>query len=411
MKKGFFSTNDISTSKSMSTTPRCGLCKLHRTCIHPKMPPTGKGRKRLLFVAEAPGRLEDEKNTQLIGKSGQYLRSRLKRYGINLDVDAQKTNAVICRPPKNETPTSAQIAACRPNVLREIESFQPTCIILLGATAVESVIPIFWKDKIDAFSRWTGWHIPIQNKNVWICPTYHPSYILRKPGKQYTMLFNRHIKAAIKLQKLPWVKVPDYSSGIEIITSPSQAGRYLYQLYRSKPAHATWDLEASSLKPDTPGAEIVCCSVCTGPQTVVFPWAGDAVDEMLAILRNPHIRKIAANNKFEHRWILHKHKMHVRGWYYDVVLGAHILDNRPKVTGVKFQSFARLGLPSYNDNIEPYIRAPAYKLNKILELPITDVMLYCGMDAKVEDELAIIQIPELIKQGKIHQHAMHTHNT
>ena len=411
MKKGFFDARQISTSKSMSTTPRCGLCKLHSTCIHPKMPPTGKGQKRLLIVAEAPGRLEDEKNTQLIGKAGQYLRATLKRNGVDLDKDARKTNAVICRPPENTTPTSVQIAACRPNIIKEIKRFKPACIILLGASAVESVMPIFWKDKIGAFSRWTGWQIPTQDKNVWICSTYHPSYILRKPGNQYTLLFKQHIKDAIKLKKPPWVKIPDYGKRIEIITSPSQASRYLHQLQQSKPDHTTWDLETSSLKPDTPGAEIVCCSVCTGPETVVFPWAGDAIDEMLSILRNPHIRKIAANNKFEHRWILHKHKMHVKGWYYDVVLGAHILDNRPQVTGVKFQSFVRLGLPSYNDHIEPYIRAPAYKLNKILELPITDVMLYCGMDSKVEDELAMIQIPELIKQGKIHRHAMHTHNT
>ena len=38
------------------------------------MSPTGKGRKKILIVAEAPGKQEDRDNIQLVGKVGKYLR-------------------------------------------------------------------------------------------------------------------------------------------------------------------------------------------------------------------------------------------------------------------------------------------------------------------------------------------------
>ena len=95
MPKGFFSQAQLQSSPQMSRIASCGICGLHKTCLSPKMPFTGKGRKKILFVAEAPGRIEDNKNEQLIGKAGQLFRRILTPLDFNLDRDGFKHNAII----------------------------------------------------------------------------------------------------------------------------------------------------------------------------------------------------------------------------------------------------------------------------------------------------------------------------
>ena len=78
------------------------------------MPVTGEGRLKILILAEAPGEQEDAQNTQLIGPAGQVLRKTLAGFGVDLDRDCRKTNAVRCRPPGNRRPTGRR----SPPVLR-----------------------------------------------------------------------------------------------------------------------------------------------------------------------------------------------------------------------------------------------------------------------------------------------------
>lgn len=81
---------------NVTTIGLCEKCGLYKHCISPKMPYTGGGRKKILIIAEAPGKIEDEKNIQLIGRCGQELRTVLSDLGLDLDADFWKTNAVTC---------------------------------------------------------------------------------------------------------------------------------------------------------------------------------------------------------------------------------------------------------------------------------------------------------------------------
>ena len=85
MIKGFFSTSKIQSRQKTGFLPRCGSCGLYKHCKSPKMPPTGKGRKKILVVAEAPGQNEDRDNIQLHkrGKSGKYTRRVLKSFNVD----------------------------------------------------------------------------------------------------------------------------------------------------------------------------------------------------------------------------------------------------------------------------------------------------------------------------------------
>lgn len=98
----FFTHADLQGAKrSLPTLPQCGKCGLFKTCQSPKMPPSGKGERRILFVGEAPGEVEDLRGEQFVGKTGKELRRVLRGLHLELD-DCVKTNAASCRPPNND---------------------------------------------------------------------------------------------------------------------------------------------------------------------------------------------------------------------------------------------------------------------------------------------------------------------
>jgi hypothetical protein len=147
-----------------------------------------------------------------------------------------------------------------------------------------------------------------------------------------------------------------------------------------------FDYETNMLKPDSKDAEIVCCSVCwEGKKTIAFPWHGEAVTAMSELLLSPKIKKVGANNKFEERWTRRILGHGVRGWVWDCMVSAHVLDNRPLITSVKFQSFVRLGQPSYDTAVGPYLKASdGNKKNRIKEVDLGSLLQYCGMDSLLE---------------------------
>ncbi len=402
MSEGFFSISELSASNTTPPVPRCGICKLYSTCKAPKMKPTGEGRKGVLIVGEAPGKTEDcyidpitkQKGKQFIGESGQLLRRILKSIDVNLDKDCWKTNAICCRPPDNKMPKNvAQIIdACRPNLMNTIKKYKPHTIILFGATACKSLIPIVWKEKVDDFARWPNWDIPSQKLNAWIGIAYHPAFLLRQKNDLIEMLTRKNLKRIFRHKERPWEKVPNYKREVEIVARPSQAAKILREMIcQARPV--ALDLETLSLKPEEAGTEIICCSVCqNGERTIAYPWNGEAIDATVELIRS-NVGKIGANIKFESRWFKHFHNTKVKNWIWDCTLAAHLLDNRGSVTSVKFQSFVQLGMEAYNSEIEPYMRPKNNsRLNRLKELPINDVMTYCGLDSRIEWELYVKQL-------------------
>jgi DNA polymerase len=398
MKRGFFSLSQMSNaSKTQSVIPRCGQCGLYRHCQSPKMPPTGDGRKKILVVAEAPGKKEDEEGTQLIGESGQYLRETLDRYDIDLDRDCWKTNSLLCHPEGNKLPSNPVplIEACRPNLLKTIKELNPKVVILLGGTACKSLLPVLWKDEIGQIGQWGSWRIPSQVINAWVCPTFHPAYLIRQPGPTLEMKFRQDIEAAVRLKDKPWKVVPDYKSEVEVIYRPSEAGKAIREMTQRamrKNIPIAADYETTCLKPEYEGAEIVSCSMSMGSWTISYPWAGETIAATSEMWQSP-IGKIASNMKFEDRWTRFFLGHPVRDWYWDTMIAAHLIDNREKVTSVKFQAFVLLGVKAWNEHIEPYLEAKGTNhLNRIHELEMKDLLVYGGLDSKLEWLVASRQI-------------------
>ncbi len=406
MNKGFFKKSEIA-KQHTPRTARCGLCGLYKHCLSPKMKPTGKNKKNILVVAEAPGRKEDEyislkgvKGTQLIGKAGQRLRKTLRKLGIDLDRDCVKTNAVICRREENKTPSDEMIECCRPNLLKTIEKYNPNLIILLGAVSIKSLLPVIWKEKIGTISRWGGYVIPCHKPNAWIAATYHPSYLLRKQDPVLDRIFEKHLRLALKHKKKPYSVPLSFNEQIEIVPNPSQAARILRGMLKES-GTITFDYEANCLKPDGKGPEIVCCSICYKvKRTIAYPWQGEAIDITDKILKSS-MPKIAQNIKFEDRWTRAILGHPVKNWLWDTMIAAHLLDYRPSITSLEFQSFVHFGVQPYDKHIKPYLKSTGKnRFNRIRELDLKELLLYNGLDSLLTYKLAMKQM-KMFKQRRL----------
>lgn len=379
------------------TTAKCGKCGLYKTCNSPKMEPTGRGKRDVLVVGEAPGEREDEVGRQFVGKTGKILRDALVTVGLNPDRDCVFDNALRCRPPNNRIKDDRAVEYCRPNVLNTIKAHDPKVIVLLGGKAVRSVIGHLWKEDVGPVKRWAGWKIPSQKWNTWICPTFHPSFVSRENSVVLSRMFLKHVGAAAELHAdRPWDKIPNYRKEVEVVFDHKEAAEFIRRLSVGSRAVA-FDYETNMLKPESERAVIVCCAVSDGKRTVAYPWVGEAVKATKELLRS-RVPKIASNMKFEERWTLKHFGVGVRNWRLDTMLASHVLDHRELITSIKFQSFVRLGQTSYDDHIKPYLKSKlpgGYAINRIRDADMTDLMLYCGLDALLEWQVAKIQKKEL----------------
>lgn len=398
-----------------SLLPNCDRCKLHRAgCRSPKMRVSGRGGKGILVVGERPGAAEDAAGEAFVGPSGRLMAGVFRDLGADLYRDCWLTNALICAPPKGGPPKTA-VEDCRPNVFAAVKKFDPVVIVLAGGAAVRSVVGRVWKPDVDgAVHRWVGWRIPCRDPNAWLCPTYNPAHLLRDRDDRDgggdgdgandptvpTLLFRRHVAAALKLaaRGRPWPDgPPDERTEVEVILSPADAAARVRK-YRA--GVVAFDFEHSPLKPDVADADLVCCSVCwEGQETISFPWAGAVRAEIAAMLENPAVGKIASNMKNEDRWCRAKLGVTVRGWAFDTMLAGHALNPAARMSGLKPQAFVRLGAPDYNRHVEPYLdpgkEHGGNAHNRVRDVDLRQLLVYCGLDSLLEFRVAEIQAREL----------------
>ena len=394
--KGLFSESVSRAAKPLPTMiPRCDHCGLYKGCQTPKMAPSGLGRKRILVVGDHPGYTEDERGEQFLGDSGRWLEKELRRVGISLRGDCVMTNAAICRGADRHR---SAVVDCRPNLIRTLNEVNPVLVLLFGGSAVKSLIGHLWQtEDVGAVARWVNWQIPAHKPNCWVAPFHNPAYLLREANAALDGEFRRGLEAAVARTDRPWPDgPPDYSRYVELIYDPIEAAD---RIRSYKDGVIAFDFETTCLKPDGPAADIVCCSVCwNGEETIVFPWHGEAVAAMKELLEDDAVSKIGANSKFEHRWTFRKLGINVRGWVWDTVLAAHSLDSRRGVTGVKFQSFVRLGVPDYAAAVKRFLesdRKGGNEPNRIGEISVEQLWRYCGLDSLLEYEVAQDQMREM----------------
>jgi uracil-DNA glycosylase family 4 len=362
------------------------------------MDPFGKGALNIFNLGEAPGESDDQRGRQWQGKTGRMLQRAYSDLGVDLFKDCVNLNSTNCRPSSkdgnNRTPTNDEIAACRTRVLKGINQHKPHVIILLGGCAVSSVIGHRWKKDLGGIFRWRGWTIPDRDFNAWLCPVFHPNFVERA-DREILTIWTQDLERALSMRDEPLPKWKDESKQVTIIEDLSPLANI------TGPAALDW--ETTGLKPhDTSRHEIISGSVCDRDDHVwafMFPKDRQNLARLKRFLVGP-AKKIASNMKFEHTWAWEQLHVEIRNWLFDTMLASHVLDNRPEISGLKFQTYVNFGLADYSSEVEKFLRASgkdANEENKIRELVKTKdgrkkLLTYNGMDSIFEFRLAMKQM-------------------
>jgi uracil-DNA glycosylase family protein len=139
----------------------------------------GPARADIVMVGEQPGDAEDRAGEPFVGPAGRLLDQMLEEAGIPRK-KVYVTNAVkhFKWEPRGKRrlhskPSSREIFACRPWLEAELEAIKPELLVLLGATAAQSLLG---KEFRITKSRGQPLESPWA---VWTIATYHPSAVLR----------------------------------------------------------------------------------------------------------------------------------------------------------------------------------------------------------------------------------------
>jgi uracil-DNA glycosylase len=152
------------------------------------VPGEGNADARIVFIGEAPGKEEAKIGLPFIGRSGKFLRERIKEIGLTED------DIFITSPghylPLRGTPSKGTIFHGRTHLFKQIEIIDPEIIVLLGNTACTALLD----NKVEILRE----HGKLVEKNGRIhLITFHPAYAMRFPeGKK------KFLKDFQKLKKL-----------------------------------------------------------------------------------------------------------------------------------------------------------------------------------------------------------------
>jgi uracil-DNA glycosylase family 4 len=136
----------------------------------------------VILIGEGPGAEEDRTGRPFVGRAGQLLDRMLAAIGLDRQ-GVLITNVVYWRPPGNRTPTTAEIAACLPFVLRLIALVRPKVLVLCGGTAAGALLP--QKEGITRLrGRWFDLALPDLDAPLPTLPIYHPAFLLRSPERK-----------------------------------------------------------------------------------------------------------------------------------------------------------------------------------------------------------------------------------
>jgi len=140
----------------------------------------GDSNSKIMIIGEGPGANEDKEGYPFVGRAGQLLDKML--LAINLDrKNVYITNVVNYRPPENRKPSEEEIKRYLPYLVKHIEIISPKILILLGSTALNTIIG----DK-EVISKARGkWN----QKKIGKCLTsiiasFHPAFLMRQPDQK-----------------------------------------------------------------------------------------------------------------------------------------------------------------------------------------------------------------------------------
>jgi len=160
---------------------RAAVCTACALCAGRTRPvfSAGAARADWMIVGDAPDADDDQAGSPFAGRVGQLLDNMLTAIQVTRGADdparqAYLTHSVKCRPPESRRPEPADIAACAPFLMRQVQLVQPRIIIAMGRIAAQALLrssepTARLRGRVHRFA------------DVPVVVTYHPAYLLRHP--------------------------------------------------------------------------------------------------------------------------------------------------------------------------------------------------------------------------------------
>ena len=139
----------------------------------------GTAKAEVMLIGEQPGNDEDLAGRPFVGPAGKLLDEALDLAGIDRD-ETYVTNVVkhFKWEPRGKRrihskPNAAEIKACSPWLVAEIDNVKPKVLVCLGATAAQALLGKAFRVSVDR-----GRFVPSPLAK-YVMATVHPSSILR----------------------------------------------------------------------------------------------------------------------------------------------------------------------------------------------------------------------------------------
>lgn len=162
---------------TVSNCRACGLCETRTQTVFS----AGIANAPLMVIGEAPGADEDAQGAPFVGRAGQLLDRMLHAIGHSRAHNVYIANVLKCRPPNNRNPEPSEVAQCVPFLMQQIELNQPKVVLLLGRFAIHALLNT---DQPISQLRGTVHSIALGDRVVPAIASYHPAYLLRRPGEK-----------------------------------------------------------------------------------------------------------------------------------------------------------------------------------------------------------------------------------
>ena len=337
-------------------------------------------------VGEAPGYQETVDKKPFVGDTGKMLNVLCKRTGVPRE-RLHLTNAVLCRPPRNRTPTKAELTCCRGRLLYELGELSVKRVLALGLSATHTLSGNF---NISLKSLRGAYSLIKEIPDLYFLPTYHPAATLR--NARWFPILKRDIERFFR--RAPVLVIPEIS-----YTIPKGVSMLEEMGKRETPAWV-FDVETDSL--DWRKGRMLCIGLGPVDSDEIF-----IIQESL--LYQPRSRSFLKEFFGKHKFIGHNAKFDthfIEKWLGvrpevcdDTMLMSYVLDEQgvhglKELTldyfGVEYESALKAHLPRSRKGDNSY--APTYR-----DIPSEVLYEYLARDIDFTRKLYHLQKERLEK--------------
>lgn len=367
---------------------QCLLCTLPREGDN-LVKGEGSLKSSVVFVGEAPGKQEVMDGRPFVGKAGILLDIVLR----NLKIERKKcfiTNACLCRPPKNRTPTWEEMECCRPRLVKEIKKIAPKVIVAMGGSAIQAIFndPGTTVHTKRGPGRWS------KEFACWIIPTYHPAAFLYRPFN-FTDFVN-DLKKIEELQSKKLCDLPSLESRYYVLDTVAKCLKIIAFLAEKK--LLACDIETTGLnwKADK---MIALGFTDKEDRCLIIPekMLQNALvkKHLKSLFENREIKFLWQNGQYDIKWL---REMGINARVdEDILLEHYCLDERRKIHSLTNLCQEFLGEGAY----EAKFKALVPKDGTYDDAPKKELYQYLAHDADYTFKIHNILKPRLLAEGRL----------